>query len=223
MQIIVNISEFFPPLYARGQCNNNNGEEQQHRDREGEKEWETQAKSTKLTAKANCCAFNQKFYSLASLSGRKVIPIGERLGTSHSPALFAACAHTLHSPHSHSTLPRARTRTPHSLAPSTYLHAHAGTRSHTHTLSRTLSTATSFDYGFVCLPSVGQSILFFFRSPLISVLKIALRCTLRWRSANTHSQLQAHTCTHAYRDKKKYKETKTAATTSQSIINLLCT
>lgn len=34
MQIIVNKPELFPSLYARGQCNNNNGEEQQHRDRE---------------------------------------------------------------------------------------------------------------------------------------------------------------------------------------------
>lgn len=143
MQIIVNKPEFFPPLYARGQCNNNNGEEQQHRDRERKRgrDGETQAKSTKLTAKANCCAFNQKFNSLASLSGRKVIPIGERLGTSHSPALFAACAHTLHSPlsHSHSTLSLVHAHALHTHLRPRLTYTHTQARAHTHSRSLLLS------------------------------------------------------------------------------------
>lgn len=140
MQIIVNKPEFFPPLYAREQCNNNNGEEQQHRDRARKRgrEEETQAQSTKLTAKANCCAFNQKFYSLASLSGRKVIPIGERLGTSHSPALFAACAHTLHS-HTHIPLSLVHAHALHTHLRPRLTYTHTQPRAHTHSLSLSYS------------------------------------------------------------------------------------
>lgn len=140
MQIIVNKPEFFPPLYAREQCNNNNGEEQQHRDRARKRgrEEETQAQSTKLTAKANCCAFNQKFNSLASLSGRKVIPIGERLGTSHSPALFAACAHTLHS-HTHIPLSLVHAHALHTHLRPRLTYTHTQARAHTHSLSLSYS------------------------------------------------------------------------------------
>lgn len=150
MQIIVNKDECFPPYSPNAtpvgraiiikQSSRTEREEQVERGR-----GKDASKVNEVNRKSNSLCFNQKFYRLASLNARKVIPIGERSALPTLPLSLSVCglrshtslSHTLHS-HTHCT-PLAHAHALAASAPSTYLHAYA------YALTRSLSLSVGCD------------------------------------------------------------------------------